>query len=190
MQSSQPSCASLITPFDAVPGRAPLSLLSRVAARVGQRSVVVIGDGSTDGVNCFAANGATATAALIDSHAVDCEHLRGRANESQQRFRVHCGGLLDGDSIPDADVYVWSQDAWKTSQWRSWLRRGTSYATCRRYFGNCATIRASSTAHMSRTAMLNTIDSFDLLCAAEPPAAWQGARHRRVCRHPRRASRR
>ena len=114
MQSSQPSCASLITPSDAVPGRAPLSLLSRVAARIGQRSVVVIGDGSTDGVNCFAANGATATAALIDSHAVDCEHLRGRANESQQRFRVHCGGLLDGDSIPDADVYVWSQDAWKT----------------------------------------------------------------------------
>ena len=165
MQSSQPSCASLITPFDAVPGRAPLSLLSRVAARIGQRSVVVIGDGSTDGVNCFAANGATATAALVDSYAIDCEHLRGRANESQQRFRVHCGGLLDGDSIPDADVYVWSQDAWKTSQWRSWLRRGTSYATCRRYFGNCATTRASSTANMSRTAMLNTIDSFDLLSA-------------------------
>lgn len=159
-------CAALINARDAVPGRAPLSLLSELATRLRKRSVVVIGDGSTDGINCLAASGATsATSATIDEHAVDCDHLMARANDANLTFKVHCRGLLDHASVPDADLYTWSQSSWRAAQWRFWLRRGVTYSSCRKYFGNCATGSLTSAMADPRAARLLAVDSFDVLAA-------------------------
>jgi hypothetical protein len=155
------NCTALLQPdlHDAVPARAPLALLSALAGRIAQRSVVSIGDGATDGLACFALAGATsATAIPLEASDGECKHLQSRAGLRKHVFSIECADTLRTQTVPDADLYVWAQSSWRVMQWRLWIEKGVSTADCGRYFGNC-----EFDGYGRKNKRLNHVDSFDLL---------------------------
>ena len=180
MGSSSIDCKDIVPiPRDAFPARTPQVLHTAVARRVYGLDVVVIGDSSTDAISCFAAHARSATVVPIEANERECVHLRARAAKSRALglvFAVNCNAstsLLPGAAnlrtidIPDADMYFFSQAAWRTAYWRQWMHRGVAVAACREYFGNCddealTSVRYSSTWRSHR---LDHVDSFDLLRA-------------------------
>ena len=157
------SCERFVpTPDDAVPGRTPQALHSTLLSHAANRSVVVIGDTSTDLVACLSHVARKATIATLAINAGDCAHLKSRAargRASGHVFEVACGGTLGEDGSvaeppPDADLFVFSQAAWRLAQWKIWARRGVTQSACREAIGNC-----------DGSSRLNHVDSYDLLFA-------------------------
>ena len=166
--SPSQTCAQLVpTPNDAVPGRAPQALHTALLPRISGKSVVTIGDASTDALACLSHAAFSATAATLEGPASsdECNHLLSRKERDKMQghaFNVHCGAFLANGSVPDADLYLFSQAAWRPHHWKIWARKGVSLGTCRARFGNCDGVEASNGGKM-RSARLHHVDSFDIV---------------------------
>lgn len=170
------SCELLVPePDDAVPGRAPRVLHNALLRHSANRSVVVIGDASTDLVTCLSHVALSATALTLEASDDECAHLQARAARHRAAghlYSVSCSGVLrrDGragdkwhDQTKDADLFVFSQASWRLAQWKIWARRGVKYSACRAHLGNCDGNEDAN--GRSRGYRLNHIDSFDILTA-------------------------
>ena len=116
-------CLRLLThPNDSVPARAPLAVFSALSRRVDlqNKSLVVLGDVSTDGIACLSTLTSSAFILPATASRRQCDHLRARAAAYGHRFGAICEASIAsplntsatlGAHIPDADVYLWSQFA-------------------------------------------------------------------------------
>ena len=165
--TSSDYCSNVLSELhSAVPARAPLALYSRLAGQIAGLHVVVIGDMATDGIACLAHYAASATAKLLDATDEKCHQLRTQASKMalarNRTFHTDCSDFLSPETpLPDADLYVWFQAAWRHSIWRGWLRRGVATDSCRNLFGNCD-VGTSAAVAFTHT-KLNQVDSFDIL---------------------------
>jgi hypothetical protein len=165
-------CSLLVpSPRDAIPARVPLAVYSALARHIAQRRhhrIAFIGDGSTDGMSCLAAafDNVSLSAVLLERAVPklgirnECEHLRGRA----VTHHLNCSTSLADGTAAAADLYVWSQRAWRMAKWRDWLFKGTTEAACSQHFGFCEKLQMTWR-FGSRAARLDYVDSFDVLHA-------------------------
>ena len=170
-KSLMDDCTALLSPggpVDAMPARVPLALYSALAQRVQRKrlsSVVVVGDGSTDGLTCLSRLAAhRASAALVGGDVPhECAHFRNRGVvvDCAATVLVNNGTLANG-SLPAANLYVWSQQAWRHAKWRDWMHRVGS-ERCRRHFGYCDPDYPESWRPHLGSAKINFVDSFDVL---------------------------